>query len=447
MKRLLLSVFLCLLISKCVLNVAVSSENQSYCSYLADKIYCYGSFGAVDMIALNVQNEEPINVGILSNNWEYMSGTNNNSGGHIMVPQVFTSPDRNKVYFYGGYNKTYESIITHPFSMFDAITNSWTILDPYDDFVENGTIVYGNQSAMIEGHNISTMYSQGSLNYFPFGFFNLTVFDLDTREWLGITNATNQDTEYFYEEQIPIYHSGSNSVYYIGGKKRHRVNSEQAPVRFRTISRLSISDYDWTTFSCLGEIPSVRYTQSLTLLPDGKTVLMFGGTNDYDDALEDSCYLLDLETVTWSVCKWDVPSSIVTARYRHSVVLVENNLFVIFGRETYNDLLDDMFIIDVSDTNNFKYASEYAYRLQVKAPENNSLSVGAIVGIVIGSVFAACLIAGVFVYRHRKGKKTESIHDFPADWDVIDQSFNNATLKQEPATLNEAIPRVKPSES
>ncbi|KAI8996773.1 hypothetical protein BDB01DRAFT_892425 [Pilobolus umbonatus] len=440
MKRLLLSVFLCLLISKYVLNVAVISRSQSCCSYLADKIYCYGKFNAVDMIALNVQNEESINVKTLNSNWEYMSATINHTGGTVVEAQVFTSPDRSKMYIHGGYNESYGTMIVNPFTMFDAITNSWTILDPYEDLVENGTIVYGNHSAMIEGYNISTMYSQGNLNYFPFGFFNLT-------EWLGITNATNQDTEYFYEGQEAIYHSGSDSVYFLGGIKHSRMNPEYFAVTYATISKLSVSDYNWSTLSCLGTIPSVRFTQTFNLLPDGKTVLMLGGSHTGDDALEDSCYLLDLETVTWSVCNWNVPSSIVTARYKHSAVLVENNLFVIFGRETFDDLLDDVFIIDVSDTNNIKYAHEYAYRLQVKAQKDNSLSVGAIVGTVIGSVFAACFIAGVFVYRHRKGKKAESIHDFPADWDVIDQSFNNATPTQEPATLNEAIPKVKPSES
>ncbi|KAI8983515.1 hypothetical protein BDB01DRAFT_835607 [Pilobolus umbonatus] len=384
------------------------------CSYLADKIYCYGSFGAFDMIALNVQNLEPINVEILSNNWEYVSATNNIAPGNIIMPEMFTIPDRNQMYVHGGNNQSFEAATTHPFFMFDAVNNTWTTLDAYNDIFENSTI----RSECIE--------LKGKRGYFPFGFFNITVFDPVTREWLGITNATNQDKEYFYAQQFSIYHPDSDSVYYLGD---------------------CLSDYNWSTLLCLGEIPSVRHTQSFTLLPDGKTVLMLGGSYTEDDALEDSCYLLDLGTFTWSVCNWDVPSSVKTARFMHSAVLVENNLFVLFGRETRDDMLNDMFIIDVSDTNNLKYAHEYAYKLQVKATKNTSLSVGATVDIVIGSVFAACLIVGVFVYRHRKGKKAESIHDFPADWDVIDQSFNNATFTQKPATLDGILPKVKPSES
>ena len=77
-----------------------------------------------------------------------------------------------------------------------------------------------------------------------------------------------------------------------------------------------------------GTIPSNRVAFSAILGPDGKRVVIYGGSVPNDDAL----YVLNVETWEWYIPKVSgKPPSVVT--YSHRAVLVDNKYMVItFGK-------------------------------------------------------------------------------------------------------------------
>ncbi|KAI8980964.1 hypothetical protein BDB01DRAFT_836321 [Pilobolus umbonatus] len=486
MKKLLPYIFLFLLRITAVYPTALTLRYLSYCSYLNQRIYCYSGLDnnkhtLTDMAALYVHNTSRISTSTLSNLWETVNPNNQLGNEGRSDAQVVTSPDRKIMYVQGGYDPESRPSF-NSFIAFNADTNSWIRYDDYQHYnIQNGLIRYAASSYVPSINKIVYFGGLTQINstinvtvddteiaaipgstepYLPFGFNNLTAFDPNTRTWTTISNATNQNKDEFFYTILSVLVPKSNTNYYIGGSTISRANnSETFWLPFSEISSVRFPEYTWETHTCTGNIPSRRDKHTLTLLPDEKTVLIYGGTYNYETAISDHCYLLNLEKKEWKDCGLMLPAGVVGARWSHSAVLVENRLFILFGRPTQTSTLNDMIVLDVSNPDKIEHIAEYAYgEIPIEptpsVPDNKSgggLGTGAIVGIVVGILALLIIIFGVlfFIRKKKADKKNESQEDFPVDWNAIDQVFshgqqgNNNIPKM---NVNTAVPHMGESE-
>ncbi|KAI8996759.1 hypothetical protein BDB01DRAFT_768352 [Pilobolus umbonatus] len=424
MKKLIPIVALFLLKLSVVWTAAVSTRNKQYCAYLVDKIYCYSGFNndgyvITDMISLNVKNSTPTNVTTLLSSWETVTPINDLGKEGRHSSQIIASPDGTKMYVQGGYNVEGKPL-NYPFLMYDAITNSWTSLPDFKQLdISNGLIrrgsvsyassinkllFYGgllqhfeNRTVTVDGVEVPTESSDLDMGY-SFGFHNLTTFDMETKEWLQINNATNQDTENFIFGLTSIAVPGTNINYFFDGSTTTRTNvSEYYWLPLDSISEVRLPEYNWIKHQCTGAIPSKRDYHTSTLLPDKKTLLVYGGTYTDDIAVADYCYLLNLDTKVWTICPIQAPLGIKAPRFRHSAVLVGTHLFILFGKESGGNSLNDMLVLDISNIDDIKFVEQYAYGAAPNQDKSDGsasngdkkgggLGGGAIAGIVIGCI-------------------------------------------------------------
>ncbi|KAI8969816.1 hypothetical protein BDB01DRAFT_815832 [Pilobolus umbonatus] len=403
-----------------VFSVLVDPQTDTYCSYLIDRIYCAGDFGNTfgapsDMIALDVHNTTLIETDTLKFRWERITFSNHLQVANREMAQVVSSPDRKKMFIQGGYN-TQHSVISSPFLIFDATDNEWT---PLPDFKRNGIIdgqirrasvsyvssvnklvFYGgvtnlniDQIFILDGIEYNSIPSRSD-PFLPFGFNRLTTFDLETMQWHEIEDESGQAINDFGYAMNSFSVPGSNSVYFLGGYARSRVDTLNVTrLPFNTLSQVSFPDHQWTTHNLTSLLPMFRDFFTTTLLPDNKTVLIYGGASIEGRIIPDNemCYLLDLDTKAWRKCPIDIPKDVGASRYSHSAVLVENNLFILFGRDSDNQLLNDIIVLDVSNIDHIKYVPEYAYQGLSGRNTKSGLGTGAIVGISVGCTAMVCL--------------------------------------------------------
>ncbi|KAI8980950.1 hypothetical protein BDB01DRAFT_794743 [Pilobolus umbonatus] len=438
-------------------TISVSPRYSQYCSYLNDSIYCYGGVDSQstvlsDMHSVYVHDTLPSSTSDLSSAWKKITPSNRYGDTGRLDAQMVTSPDRSRMYIHGGYN---QQSLMNPFLVYDAASNTWESLPDYRQYSINGQIyhatanyvpavdkfvfyggqtrVFGNRTVVVDSVTVDASMV-GQTATFPFGFHNLTTFDMRTKQWIQIRNATRQDNVHFYYGMKSVTVPVSNTQYFFGGVSIIKTNVDiVSTTSFNQIAGVMYPDYQWETVICTGEIPTERSFFTTTLLPDNNIVLLYGGSRA-DTAVGDYCYTLNLKRRIWKKCSLEIPPSTNVIRFKHSAVLVKNHLFILFGRQSNEGGLSDMIVIDVTDTSNIKYAPHYAYHSEEKViqeKESDGLGTGAIVGIVMGVLAMIIIILGVLFYMHRKRtKRPESVHDLPADWDKSGLELDNVPQTQ-----------------
>ncbi|KAI8972968.1 hypothetical protein BDB01DRAFT_839146 [Pilobolus umbonatus] len=363
-----------------VLTLSITSSSPiELCSYLNDKIYCYGDFNTglytySNWISLDVHTTSSAKE--LSSRWEVASIDEPYKGHQISSGTVMTSMDRTQLYIYhlqegvsvfkklnaSNGSLFYFDNYQLPYMNKGKITRaSASYVPSIDKVIFNGgqTEVDKDQTVIVDGISIQT-----NDKLLPFAFYKTTAFDPSTQEWLQIDNALNQDKDYFYSDQISVTVPSTSSVYYFGGMRTSRTNTSlYEHIEFSQLSQLTLPDYEWNAYTCTGDIPSRREGSTITLLPEQKTLLLWGqSTSIESDTNENNyCYLLDLETNVWKACPISIPQNKVPARTSHSAVLVEKHLFILFGTAVNNIKISDILILDISDINNITYVSDYVY--------------------------------------------------------------------------------------
>ncbi|KAI8974906.1 hypothetical protein BDB01DRAFT_375622 [Pilobolus umbonatus] len=206
-------------------------------------------------------------------------------------------------------------------------------------------------------------------------------------------------------------------MYILGGSEILKTNtSDRAGTTYKSISQVTFPDYQWRTHNCTNE-PLYRVDHSVTLLPDGVTLLMYGGATSRNGSREvitdvmQLCYLLDLKSYVWRSCNLDITTDLNPFRYYHSAVLVEDHLFILYGRLSRNTSFSSILVFDVSDASNIRYVPEYTY-LQHKQKEG--LSNGAIVGIII-----VCVVLVMYIYYTLLFHSIDILLDFWDWWSHI----------------------------
>ncbi|KAI8996760.1 hypothetical protein BDB01DRAFT_845483 [Pilobolus umbonatus] len=410
-----------------------------------------------------------IDINTLTNEWNLVSSNDNLGSEARSDGQMIASADGTKMYLQGGYNGD-AKVVKDSFIVYDATTNSWSSLPDYKQFnIQDGIIrrasvayvptinklvFYGgltqsfqNQSVNVDGIDIPPEEDKGSFKL-KFGFHNLTTFDLKTHQWEQISNATGQLMDSFIYGLKTLYWPGYDTSFYFDGSTVERKNTTYEHWQpFDYLEQVTYPGYRWEHQLCHGSIPTKRDYYTNTLLPDNKTMIMFGGTYDYLIALYDYCHLLNLYTREWRPCSVQMPVGVTASRYGHSAVLVGDHLFIISGRDNNGNILNDIVILDISDVDNIKYVKDYAYKMQgneeiqlVADKESGGLSGGAIAGIVIGCIAVAIIVAVILYLRKRKAKKTESISEFPADWNQLHPDLSDMSQTQKESEVVEYPP-------
>ncbi|CDS13389.1 hypothetical protein LRAMOSA05567 [Lichtheimia ramosa] len=178
---------------------------------------------------------------------------------------------------------------------------------------------------------------------------------------------------------------------------------------------------------------------NLIIASDGKSFICYGGSDTspilsrdhlpVPNPVRDVAYILDVsnpERLVWkNVTDILVKNTGLSAwnsgrylRFLHSSILLRNqSLFVLFGANN-QDVQTDFFIIDTTTwnlTNSFDWTTDTNSHSDNddddKKPTSNSISGGAIAGIVIGSLAAVAIIIGaVLFFIHRKRKANMHRH-------------------------------------
>ncbi|KAI8969817.1 hypothetical protein BDB01DRAFT_580750 [Pilobolus umbonatus] len=458
-----ISIILLLLIElRFLLAVNVQTAQMAYCSYLIDKIYCAGNFTTstgtrADMIALNVNNDKNVSVSAMQSSWEVISLDGGFSVADRNVGQCTSSPDRTKMFIQGGFNG-HRALFDAPFIMFDATDNSWSSMPDYrinnvnDSQIHRGSASYiPSVDKLVFYGGLTQLFSNGSVevngvNYQPyyidvgptlfFGFRDLTTFDVKSQQWSSIHNAPFQRADLFYFNLATVYVPNRDSMFVFGGQG-YNDKSEYLTPGLNLIGEVSFPDYSWTYHSSTGDVPVKTGEFTTTLLPDGETVLLYGGYSlNTENSFSEDCSLLNLNSMVWKRCSIRKPTGLNSNRHSHSATLVGNNLFILFGGDA-GQFINDVVIMDVSNPDRIQYLDIYAYSapaiLEEPLSDKKGLGTGAIVGIAVGCVVLIALVIGWFIYKRRK--RLSEIQDFPADWDQIDDHFNNDN-EDKPTVVN-----------
>ncbi|KAI8985402.1 hypothetical protein BDB01DRAFT_905374 [Pilobolus umbonatus] len=400
MKSIITSALLLVLNASYTLAATAPARHSSQCTFLVNKIFCFsgiagGNILLSDMIALNVHAKNEMSATELTNGWDTITPKNPVKGR--ILGQGIHDAKRTKLYLEGGVDAN-NSPLADSFVVYDAAINSWSTFPDYkigniSGSIYNGTVAvipstnklafYGGSTALsgavlpisIDGTMVSPVGVMPHQHY-PFGFNNLTLFDVGTQKWEHVSTATGFGKDFFVEALHSVSVPHSQMIYYLGGIHTPKMNPpkhgvKKTQVDFNTINGLSVHNYALTSFKCTGEIPTQRDHQTVTLLPDNNTVMMFGGSKDSRMPLPDNCHLLDLNSKVWRRCGLTLPNTIKPSRFKHSAVLVNNHVFIMFGTEDGSTPLTDMIILDVSNVKQIKHVEQYKNTLSPSQPKQN----------------------------------------------------------------------------
>ncbi|KAI8982579.1 hypothetical protein BDB01DRAFT_851071 [Pilobolus umbonatus] len=378
------------------------------------------------MYSLSVELPEILSKEVLSEMWVEEVPT---SGMELMVGRMFsqitTSPDRKKFLIQGG--KNYGTPLEHPFIIYDIDTKAWTAATDYNQFgIENATIYAGasfysnsinkyvfyggtteftnNQTVEIGGYAIPSN-PEAYTTSLPVGFNRVNTYDIETDEWDTLGEIEFLNDTFFLKSITSVYSEKTDTAYFFVTRYADLTNtSADFWPDYRFVYSLEVGNRIWQCLECSGTIPGRREDHTTTLLPDGKTVLFYGGTADYENALSDFCYLLDLDTHVWAECNFIIPEKAVPQRYYQSAVLVGHHVFLLFGLSNARNIDNQMAILDVSDSSQIRLVGDYMFK-EADIPSNTSM----ITGIVLGCACAIALISGaIYFYFRRKLKKVIS---------------------------------------
>lgn len=105
---------------------------------------------------------------------------------------------------------------------------------------------------------------------------------------------------------------------------------------------LDLNTLSWSVLQTGGTVPSPRSRHTMTLINEGRSVLMLGGGGDthvYNDV-----YVLDVESMKWSrpVCHGQVPFS----RWGHTSLMLTERHCLIYGGHDGQVMMNDVHVLD-----------------------------------------------------------------------------------------------------
>ncbi|KAF0468714.1 galactose oxidase [Gigaspora margarita] len=303
----------------------------------------------------------------------------------------------NKLYFSGGHNESYDNI-TNEFFYLD-VSKPFTTTDNDSMRFDNGLI------AMFSG--ISS--SSNSTN-------NLWIFNTLTLTW-SLSNATNAPLPMYTYCAVTL---PDGNILYIGGS--YFTNSPATgPVSMGDLPLYNTTSDTWTSKSTGGTFPPPRLQFSAVLsfsfsnvTSDGRIVI-FGGYSLGN--VFDGSFSLDVFSDLWilntqALFEWSIgiiSNPIVDlALYGHTATLVDNYMFVSFGKFQNGTHLPKIFILDVSQKDSYKWVTEFDANTKTTTTNittittANTLTTNFLAGIIVGSIISFIIFVSAIFYFLKK---------------------------------------------
>ncbi|KAI8885922.1 hypothetical protein K501DRAFT_310716 [Backusella circina FSU 941] len=419
-----------LLVSNCCYAL-ISQKYKSSCALLLQgtRIYCYsGGYLEVgdaqvnsasnDLYYLDLTSDEKLVIDEISDRWTETPQPDN----FILEPSIAgssaaiseTSFVVDGGYYIGGnsHNKTI---------VYDAKSSSWSAISfanrGIPDRVYGGTAVYvPNQNVVVYWGGLSGKYPGNLVN-------STTILNISQGfTWSICPGVLPNGTFTRYGHTATLINDGK-SIIYIGGRLRTQDSNKNgttvAPYQIIPMEDLlmySTIDGSWTLNHTNADTISERYLHTATLLPKSDRILIYGGATDDGDESKpthvlDYLLVLDLKGLTYERISEHSKSLGAGPRFGHSAILSNSTLFILFGFDDKKMLTSDTHFLSVAGSSNSQIGWLKTFQL-IEPTKADELSLGAIIGISIGSVvvFLAivtlCLI--VFVkWRKEKDRKKE----------------------------------------
>ncbi|KAI8149006.1 hypothetical protein BJV82DRAFT_590348 [Fennellomyces sp. T-0311] len=413
----------------------VAARYGAGCVYIEPKIYCYGGrlFSRDDSgqlaLASNIFNSldlsESRDLAALQYSWESIPHVEPEANYDFGIVAI---PDHNAIFIDGGSGKDnpdgYKSKYNTTIYMVDD--------EQWNTDIESGHLHTSGHEAILGPGNI--VYVWGGASYpdierqeealiYPLEMFH---FHFQTLSWsIGPAVSSYQVAREWFSAALG---SDGVSIYYVGGESPSAPRFENMtryyyePSPMNQILIFDTSGQRWRTENTTGVTPSTRVFHTLTLKPNTGELILFGGMEPRNktEFREDYFYLLDTVNMEWSTRDISAPpgvAHVVTTIKDHSAVLVDNNLFIIFGLIRNQQSTSDVRVLDtelwswrasisgVSDSTDMPPDSDSS---------GSGLSPGAIAGAIVGSVAAVVIIGAVVIFcylrkrRHPRKKQEES---------------------------------------
>ncbi|KAI9251853.1 hypothetical protein BDA99DRAFT_521350 [Phascolomyces articulosus] len=419
-------------------------------------IYCYGGQSSA-----NLNTTGPISRDVLVKiNLTTYTSVSDMQGGWDSVdaraePNYYFAfaaiPDEDAFFVDGGVGAGNQgaTLATYNSTIFDIETNKWE--DDID--AKPGGRVYAHTA--VYKQDTRKVYVWGGLGNLytgiPVGSINpqdMYIYDLATSEWTAGSTA-------------PVsrrYHSATlvdSSIYFIGGE--YRDTTVTAGSSAASMDSIIVFDTDggtWRTVTTIGPVPGTRIRHTATLIPNTNRIVLFGGKipGDGNGHNQDYFHILNVdgEQLRWEDSSKTTagPNSAtsfsISGIYGHSAVIVENNLFIIFGYGNTNGGSYSQNNIYVLDLETFEWRSSISAVTPEPQPTETStsepthvdpdaISAGTIAGAVVGAVVGVSVIAGIafFFLRRKRRQSQEELENqssgdrmLPAEDDIPPPSYS-----------------------
>ncbi|KAK4513115.1 uncharacterized protein ATC70_012909 [Mucor velutinosus] len=444
------------------LAIQLSPQNGSNCAYLSHKIYCYGgSTGAGDSssdndvlmaLDINSNNKEATPYQNLNSQWQPIPMTTTTiSLGKRSAPHVASLLDGKRLMIYGGYNNNATSKLSNQAVLYNAESNHWESLPNFNDAanggdrqIYNGTAVsvphlnaigfYGGYEEHVQiesGYTLSTGAKLSNLTFTNVdgisnsyvGFYYFTLFDLNLNTWTTPQQYNPPLTH--HTALTSTYHPDSKRIIYMGGAYYDPTGSRLFTNLLNRSMIFDTTNGQWIKQDLLGAtVPRPRTMHTATLLPDGNTILLYGGTGNGINATADYCYTLDVPTMTWTRQSLIAPLGTSSGpRFQHSAVLVENAVFILFGIDKDANPTFDLLVLDVRNVGAIQFSSKYPLDASGSSNSNSNgssshdgtgagggkdksgLSSGATIGIAVGCSIVGVLLVAVCIFVMRRARQ------------------------------------------
>ncbi|KAI8090132.1 uncharacterized protein B0P05DRAFT_529509 [Gilbertella persicaria] len=375
------------------------------CGLINKKIYCYNGQYA-SLYSLDVVSDTPVSM--LDRQWQLQNVSLNDKR---VYSTFVTITSANSLFVYGGLGIDANKSLTNHAIVYEAEPNIWERISNYTNSKNNtsrqiflAAAVYASRLGAVVfygGHEmVSTNMSESSnasvTSAFGVstrqGFEVATLYNLGTDTWSTFLNQANPMVGSYPILQTATFHPSTGKIFYLGG---WYISATISPASFAYGMVFNTNNGMWSNISFGGKAPSPRDGHTATLLPSGNDILLYGGSLNSTVALSDFCYSLNLDNMYWTEHTELYDSKASGIRTRHSAVLIDQTLFILFGIDSNGNKLSNMLAVNVYDPNSLSFSSAFH-------TNRKNLSVGAIVGIVIGSVVGLAIVLILIIFYLRK---------------------------------------------
>ncbi|KAL7330093.1 hypothetical protein PS15p_205081 [Mucor circinelloides] len=443
------------------------------CALLSGKIYCYGGWTGPSSAVKRDTSLYTLDISNVTDNfatkWEEITDAVNANLASTEPrgrAQVAVPTDGKNLLISGGFPYSNNSA-TAQHLVFNAESKSWRSLAEFDDgpngkfrqiYLATATYVpeqskfyfYGG----VENYPIYTWYLDTLTNVnisnpiftsdttrSKIGYYRMTTLDINSgtsNPWQIIPQQNPPTIDYYM--QSSVYHTSSKKIYYFGGYYNdiNAVGTANLTFAEAIVFDTTTSTWGKQVFTG-GVIPTVRRYHTMTLLPSGQDVLLYGGTTNDANPSRDFCFVANLETFVWSSCNTiGLPDNGITYRAEHSAVLdeVKKIVYILFGYANDKSVVDNyatVLALNVTDPKAIAFveSTQAAQPVATTAPtfaaeKGSAGTIGGAVGGAIGGVLIIGLIA-FFVMKKKKSNKKPIEDDkeeqLSVDWDAIEGGY------------------------